>query len=939
VGILAFIVVVVLLKVYQKYMQKLAKAEAVKEKDETPPAKFGDEFGVHDPADDRVKALSTNTLNIHRIRKIAAGAEVNQDDMRSYMATQWDFTGPEVAAMGINNPKGTQRISALYTHLTGTSLQIGASELVQAVGTKASGYVQELLAISGDHKLLKSQFGNHFIDMERHVGPEDAVLVLDVIEHLILRATGGAAPQILKVKVRHMSVARQEELVARAIQYNNDGRNLSRERQRSHAKLKAGINMIQNAQIANSITGGSTEVVGGLGSGASLGVGGGASQALISQLMENASQLGQDALEFLEDDHGLNNVLSGAGSDIAREVSHLGSDVLGASTLDFLTQSEGDIDQEDIFMDQTGDLANLGDGGGVLGSCCEGLSSDLGDSFSAISDFGLDGVEQVSKEITALASKLKATIKILASHLQILSSLEVTLEIPWPAIFTDFTMNLSFINLEIFEILPAGCYVTTDFFQKLVLTMLFPVICYALLAGFVIYSSNSMRKQGNSLGARKAIDNGMMAFFLFTYIIYPGVSAEILRMFACDKIGKEDYLRADYTLKCTTSRYYAYFLVAVGGIFLYPFGIPFVFFVLLYRNRHRFHLEETQYRYGFLYDQYESDKWYYELIELMRKLILTGTIIFFLDGSISQISFALLVSCIFLMFHIALQAYLFDDDDFLQVCAMGTATATLFLGILLRAQEVEAEDGAQESTQFGEDVMGFTLVFIQIFVVVVSLYCVIGKKLIPQFRDFSHRIKKMQITMRQNAHQKSMPGHMFQEAARLQYEMEMAGKFGIRFRNDDGNDIALLQPILRKYRDSFMPLDEMFAPPQVKPVGSAEDGDVSARRMHRSLTNEMQFEQHIGHQLDKLRASATQMNMASDDATWTPVAVTTQQPDASQQDGHPSTNAMPAELFDHMMASGQGAFHTGGLSFPNMMPVSGSSAPTVGKDDGDGAQI
>jgi hypothetical protein len=423
---------------------------------------------------------------------------------------------------------------------------------------------------------------------------------------------------------------------------------------------------------------------------------------------------------------------------VAEHLSHGDADALMGDNAAVATQ---------IFDELGGAVNSLAETGGDGGNAAEGAAAaqESGGVFSDLKDLietmGASGLSSIAEEINNVTSEMKGTVKILASHLQILSSLEFTLEIPWPSIFKNFTLSMAFVNLEMFEIIPAGCIVSPDYYMKFLAAIIFPALAVIVV---VVVSSGiayRMRGTGNAKAARQASDFGYKVFFLLTYLMYPSVSAEVLRIFACDNVGGEPVLRADMRLKCYDDKWTVYSMVAIFALFLYPFGIPAFYFMCLYRARHLFHTEECQAKLGFLFDQYEYDKWYWEIVEMGRKLILTGCIIFFLPGSISQIAFALLVSSCFLTAHVKLQAYLYTDDDLCMSSAMFAATITLFVGILLKAQD--DPDAQTGNTEVGKAIMGFLLVAINAMVIVLAIYCAVWVKLLPSLRIFHTKLRTM----------------------------------------------------------------------------------------------------------------------------------------------------------------------------------------------------
>ena len=81
--------------------------------------------------------------------------------------------------------------------------------------------------------------------------------------------------------------------------------------------------------------------------------------------------------------------------------------------------------------------------------------------------------------------------------------------------------------------------------------------------------------------------------------------------------------------------------LAIAAIVVYAFGVPFFTWLSLYRARkgmwdkkHAQHVGIAR-RYGNLFQQYEPKYWYWECIEMVRKLLLTGGMVLAADGKCS----------------------------------------------------------------------------------------------------------------------------------------------------------------------------------------------------------------------------------------------------------------------------------------------------------------
>ena len=76
-----------------------------------------------------------------------------------------------------------------------------------------------------------------------------------------------------------------------------------------------------------------------------------------------------------------------------------------------------------------------------------------------------------------MIQSLKTKGKILASFYQIITQFSVSLNVPFPKIFEDFTSMISGIfNLEIFSLMKVGCLMGNSYYKSLLFTTLMPIV-------------------------------------------------------------------------------------------------------------------------------------------------------------------------------------------------------------------------------------------------------------------------------------------------------------------------------------------------------------------------------------------------------------------------------------------------------------------------------
>ncbi|GMI40862.1 hypothetical protein TrCOL_g4331 [Triparma columacea] len=126
-------------------------------------------------------------------------------------------------------------------------------------------------------------------------------------------------------------------------------------------------------------------------------------------------------------------------------------------------------------------------------------------------------------------------------------------------------------------------------------------------------------------------------------------------------------------------------------VVVYPIGVPFLYWFLLYRRRHdldggqtekeksmsdesalKMALEERKNKeeedptlkaLSFLYGSYEPKFWWFEVFETLRKLALTGFLVFLAPGTAAQVLFSLVMSFFAMRVYSDRQPFISESTD------------------------------------------------------------------------------------------------------------------------------------------------------------------------------------------------------------------------------------------------------------------------------------
>jgi hypothetical protein len=293
--------------------------------------------------------------------------------------------------------------------------------------------------------------------------------------------------------------------------------------------------------------------------------------------------------------------------------------------------------------------------------------------------------------------------------LQITTNMSVGLDVPWPRQYISFMNSFNFLNFEIINFESMLCAVSMDFYNELVLNILFVPVVMACAYLLVIVPTmlQDKRDVGGERGTlkRRLIRLKFWKLIFFTlFLIYPNLSRVTLQMFQCIEINGVTYMVADFNLICYDDRWKASLPIGIIGVLLYPIGIPIIFFFYLFKNRKRLWTsKKVRYRYGLLFAAYHKEMWFFEMCDMLNKLFLTSLVGFFaLD---LQMPSALFEIYCFLTVILCFDPYLRHLDDRLQQFSM----CIIFNMVLLGWTTIKEEGDLDNTTEW---VLSLILIFL-----------------------------------------------------------------------------------------------------------------------------------------------------------------------------------------------------------------------------------
>merc|ERR1712028_51419 len=152
-------------------------------------------------------------------------------------------------------------------------------------------------------------------------------------------------------------------------------------------------------------------------------------------------------------------------------------------------------------------------------------------------------------------------------------------------------------------------------------------------------------------------------------------------------------LEADPSMVCWEDDHKVYSMLSFVFVCIYVIGIPLTMFVVLWKNKKHLYVEEgkeptekqkeVEFEFGSMYTQYEPKYWYFEIIIILHKCIMTGAMVIVENGTPLQPLVALLIQMMFLLIVLKLAPYNDDLDDWSSFVCSLALTLTTLAGFLL----------------------------------------------------------------------------------------------------------------------------------------------------------------------------------------------------------------------------------------------------------------
>ncbi|KAL9982380.1 hypothetical protein ACROYT_G004413 [Oculina patagonica] len=339
----------------------------------------------------------------------------------------------------------------------------------------------------------------------------------------------------------------------------------------------------------------------------------------------------------------------------------------------------------------------------------------------------------------SLTDIVVARLKIFISFYQVTSStFDAFSYVQWPKALLQLGTYAKFLQLNLFQIAPVNCFsntvnvnIYTSFATSVavVFTSVVVAVIYYHVKRLYLTKRKSLTAQESKTLVSEAKATCFQYVFLLMFTVFPTTSAQVFQLLpaSCHKIcvdiqekSCQSYVRSDYSVECFTDTY-SKFAVLAFIMLSFVVGFPLVTLLLLWKN----HPKETQDNdnneiavgLSFLYENYSSSCWFWEVLELVRKIVLTSVIVLVGGESRTSLGVAAIMSGLYTVLFASYQPISDRFEHWLQLASLLAISANMNVGILLKIPEDNITSGIQTEVEG----IGITVILISVNLLVTGM--------------------------------------------------------------------------------------------------------------------------------------------------------------------------------------------------------------------------
>jgi len=276
-------------------------------------------------------------------------------------------------------------------------------------------------------------------------------------------------------------------------------------------------------------------------------------------------------------------------------------------------------------------------------------------------------------------------IKIFTNYLQLVF-LTTQFNLKWPSTIVNLFAVQKSMGSTLEQIFSFDCYGTGNeaidsskaYYSKLILFAILPLGIFAI--SFLYWASLCLYYDTNSYIKRELFTTAIVLFFL----VYPNIAKVMFSHFSCIAIDfKGNFLQENTQIECWVKDHTFYsIIVAIPSIILWAIGFPTLILVIMIKRRSVLYQDTNKVIFGFIFNGYKIQKFYWEFIIMYRKILIITISVFMSNGSTTvQALTVVIVLILSLYFQYSSKPYSRSELNYMETEALLTAVTTIYCGL------------------------------------------------------------------------------------------------------------------------------------------------------------------------------------------------------------------------------------------------------------------
>ncbi|CAD8094422.1 unnamed protein product [Paramecium primaurelia] len=178
--------------------------------------------------------------------------------------------------------------------------------------------------------------------------------------------------------------------------------------------------------------------------------------------------------------------------------------------------------------------------------------------------------------------------------------------------------------------------------------------------------------------------------FIYIYIyIQPNLVGGLISLISFRSISGYQWIQANVAYRYDTSYHFIWLMTfCLPGLFLFAFLIPFLFYLALYINRQGLNKLRIRQQFGYLYNEYKTDAFFWEIVKIVEKDLLIIFLAYYDDIIIKKGTLVLLVIFVYSELNRRFKPYKLLNLNNLDILSAKVCKISIILGFGIYIDEL-----------------------------------------------------------------------------------------------------------------------------------------------------------------------------------------------------------------------------------------------------------